>query len=103
MAIEIEVLQNVKVSREYYASDIRIRANPVDEAAGSISMEMFRLEYFNDEFERMDPAGIAGETVGEFAQRSFDVGGKTITGLEVVKLIKQYVAVLHAEKEAATE
>ncbi|HBN54761.1 MAG TPA: hypothetical protein DD456_12265 [Stenotrophomonas sp.] len=103
MAITIEERQNVHVMREAYAADIRIRANPVDTAAGSISMELHQLEYWDDEFERMDPIGTIGETVGDFAQRTFEIDGKTITGMEVVKLIKQYVADLHAEREAHTE
>ena len=101
MAIIIEEKENVTVRREVYAPDIRIRANPVDEAAGSVSLEMQVLEYHDNEFVRMDAAGVVGETVGDFAQRSFDVNGKTITGLEVMLLIKQYVADLHAESEAA--
>lgn len=103
MAIIIEEIENVTIRREVYAADIRIRANPVDEAAGSVSLELQTLEYHDDEFVRMDAAGAVGETIGAFAMRSFDVNGKTITGLEVVLLIKQYVAVLHAESEAPTE
>ena len=64
-----------------------------------MSLELQTLEYHDDEFVRMDPAGIVGETIGDFAARSFDVNGKQITGLEVVQLIKQYVAVLHAEQQ----
>ena len=101
MAIIIEEKENVTIRREVYAADIRIRANPVDHAAGSVLLELQTLEYHDDEFVRMDPAGVVGETVGNFAQRSFDVGGKTITGLEVVLLIRQYVVGLHAEREAA--
>lgn len=103
MAIIIEEKNNVTIRREVYAADIRIRANPVDQAAGSVSLELQTLEYHDDEFVRMDPAGIVGETVGDFAQRSFDINGKQISGLEVVLLIKQYVADLHAEKEAPAE
>jgi len=44
-----------------------------------------------------------GELVGNFAARSFEVNGKTITGLDVVLLIKQYVADLHAESEAPVQ
>ncbi|MCG8275418.1 hypothetical protein [Stenotrophomonas sp. NLF4-10] len=103
MAIIIEEKTNVTIRREVYAADIRIRANPVDQAAGSVSLELQTLEYHDDEFVRMDPAGVVGELVGDFAARSFDVGGKEITGLEVVQLIKQYVADLHAEREAPAE
>lgn len=103
MSIILEEIENVTIRREAYAADIRIRANPVDQAAGSVSLELQTLEYHDDEFVRMDPAGIVGETVGDFAQRSFDINGKQITGLEVVLLIKQYVADLHAESEAPTE
>lgn len=101
MAIIIEEKNNVTIRREVYAADIRIRANPVDGAAGSVTLELQTLEYHDDEFVRMDAAGVVGETVGDFAQRSFDINGKQISGLDVVLLIKQYVAVLHAEKEAA--
>lgn len=100
MAIIIEEKSNVTIRREAYASDIRIRANPVDIAAGSVSLELQTLEYHDDEFVRMDPAGSFGETIGDFAARSFDINGKTITGIEVVQLIKQYVADLHAEANA---
>lgn len=98
MAIIIEEKSNVTVRREVYAADIRIRANPVDHAAGSVSLELQTLEYHDDEFMRMDPAGVVGETVGDFAARSFDVNGKTITGLEVVLLIKQYVVDIATER-----
>ena len=101
MAIIIEEKSNITIRREIYAADIRIRANPVDQAAGSVSLELQTLEYHDDEFVRMDPVGIVGETVGEFAQRSFDINGKQISGLEAVLLIKQYVADLHAENESA--
>lgn len=103
MAIIIEEKSNVTIRREVYAADIRIRANPVDQAAGSVSLELQTLEYHDDGFVRMDPVGVVGELVGDFASRSFDVGGKTITGLEVVLLIKQYVADLYAESEVPTE
>lgn len=103
MAIIIEEKSNVSIRREIYAADIRIRANPVDEAAGSVSLELQTLEYHDDDFVRMDAAGVVGETVGDFAQRSFDINGKQISGLDVVLLIKQYVADLHAEREVAAE
>ena len=103
MSIIIEEKHNVTVRREVYAADIRIRANPVDQAAGSVSLELQTLEYHADEFVRMDPAGVVGELVGDFAARSFDINGKQISGLDVVQLIKQYVADLHAESEAPTE
>ncbi|MGE8218537.1 MAG: hypothetical protein ACN6OU_02140 [Stenotrophomonas acidaminiphila] len=103
MAIIIEEKANVTIRREVYAADIRIRANPVDQAAGSVSLELQTLEYHDDEFVRMDPAGVVGELVGNFAARSFEVNGKTITGLDVVLLIKQYVADLHAESEAPVQ
>ena len=57
-------------------------------------MEIHRLEYFDDTFERMDYVATIGETVGDFAQREFVVGEKTITGEEIVSVIKQYVLVL---------
>lgn len=103
MTIIIEEKSNVTIRREVYAADIRIRANPVDQAAGSVTLELQTLEYHDDEFVRMDAAGVVGETVGDFAQRSFDINGKQISGLDVVLLIKQYVADLHAESEASAE
>ncbi len=103
MAIIIEEKANVTIRREIYAADIRIRANPVDQAAGSVSLELQTLEYHDDEFVRMDPAGVVGELVGDFAARSFDINGKQITGLDVVLVIKRYVADMHAEREAPTE
>ena len=90
----MEELVGVTVRREPYASDIRIRANPEDTEAGSISMEIHRLEYFDDTSERMDHIATIGETVGDFMQREFVVGDKTITGVEIVSVIKQYVLVL---------
>jgi hypothetical protein len=103
MSIIIEEKSNVTIRREAYASDIRIRANPVDIAAGSVSLELQTLEYHDNEFVRMDPAFVVGETVGDFAARSFNIDGKVITGLEVVKLIKLYVADLHAEHQVIPE
>lgn len=97
MTIEIYRQSNVEVHGEAFASEIRIRANPEDTLAGSISMEMYTLEYFNDEFKRMDYKGVLGETVGNFATREFDINGKTITGADVILLIKRYVADLHNE------
>ena len=99
MAIETFLRKNVEVRREDYAAEIKIRANPVDTLSGAITMEMHSLEYFNGEFERMDPKGNLGETVGSFAQRTFKINGKTITGVDVIHLIKQYVADLHAEQQ----
>lgn len=100
MPIIINEQQGVAIRREAYASDIRIRANPVDQAAGSVILEMQTLEYHDDQFVRMEPASPIGETVGAFAVRSFEVGGKTITGIEVIEVIKQYVDVRHAESIA---
>lgn len=97
MAIEIYRQSNVEVHGEAFASEIRIRANPEDTLAGSISMEMYTLEYFDEVYRRMDYRGVLGETVGQFATRTFDVNGKTITGADVILLIKRYVADLHNE------
>lgn len=101
MAIIVKEKTNVTVRREAYAADIRIRANPVDQAAGSVILDMQVLEYHDDQFVRMEPASPIGETVGEFAVRSFTLtGGKVISGMEVIEVIKQYVDVLHAESIA---
>lgn len=98
MAIIIEEKSNVTIRREIFAPDIRIRANPVDQGAGSVSLELQTLEYHDDEFVRMDAAGVVGETVGDFAQRTFEVNGKTITGLDVVTVVKAYTAMMYQER-----
>ena len=101
MAIIISEQQSVTIRREAYAAGIHIRANPVDQAAGSVVLEMQTLEYHDDQFVRMEPASPIGETVGEFAVRSFTLaGGKVISGMEVIEVIKQYVDVRHAESIA---
>ena len=101
MPIIINEQQGVAIRREAYASDIRIRANPVDQAAGSVILEMQALEYHDNQFVRMEPASPIGETVGEFAVRSFTLaGGKVITGMEVIEVIKQYVDMRYAESIA---
>lgn len=101
MAIIIEEKVNTTIRREAYAAEIHIRANPVDQAAGSVVLEMQTLEYHDDQFVRMEPASPIGETVGEFAVRSFTLaGGKVITGMEVIEVIKQYVETRHAESVA---
>ena len=98
MAIIISERENVREVIELYAPDIRIRGNPVDKPAGSIQLELHKLEYRNDEFVRMDPLGIVGETVGEFAARVFEVNGKTITGLDVVTVVEAYTAMMYQER-----
>lgn len=103
MAIIISEIENVREVIELYAPDIRIRGNPVDKPAGSIQLELHKLEYRNDEFVRMDPLGIVGETVGEFAAREFEVNGKTITGLDVVTIVEQYTAMMYQERIAPVE
>lgn len=101
MAIIISEHQNVTIRREAYASDIRIQANPVDGAAGAVILGMQTLEYHDDQFVRTEPASPIGETVGEFAVRSFTLAnGKVISGLEVIEVIKQYVDVRWAEANA---
>ena len=46
----------------------------------------------------MDPLGVVGETVGEFAARVFEVNGKTITGLDVVTVVEAYTAMMYQER-----
>lgn len=89
-----------QVREEAYAAVIHIRSNPVDMLAGSVQLEMQTLEYHNDDFVRMYPATPLGETVGDFVQRTFTVGGKEITGAEVADVIKQYTVMLHSEAQA---
>ena len=101
MAIIISEQQGVTIRREAYASDIHIQANPVDGSSGAVILGMQTLEYHDDVLVRMVPASPIGETVGEFAVRSFTLaGGKVITGMEVIEVIKQYVEVRHAESIA---
>lgn len=100
MPIPLEAPKTVIIRTEAYASVISIRANPEDAAAGSVTLEMHRLEYHDDVLHRVEPMSPLGETIGDFAARTFTVGTKTITGLEVVQLIKQYVETRHAESVA---
>lgn len=102
MSIIIEEIENVTVRREVFAPLIRINGNPEDTLAGTVFVEMHRLEYHDDTLTHTTPLDSVGETVGMFVERSFTVGEKTITGVEVMLLIKQYVADLHAERVAAT-
>ncbi|KRG53618.1 hypothetical protein [Stenotrophomonas nitritireducens] len=100
MAVILSETQNIEERIELYAPDIRIQGNPVDKPAGSIQLELHKLEYRNGEFVRMDPLGIVGETVGEFAAREFEVNGKTITGLDVVTVVEAYTAMMYQERIA---
>ncbi len=101
MAIILDEKTGVTVVTELYAPDIRIKGNPVDRTAGSVHMELSRLEYHDGAFVRMDPVGSVAESVGAFAARSFEVNGKVATGLDVVAVVEKYVAVLHAESQQA--
>lgn len=98
MAILIEERFGVHIEHELFAANISIRANPVDESAGSVSLDLFKLEYWDGEFRRMDSIGTVGETVADFASRTFEVNGKSITGMDVALLIKQYVNDLNSER-----
>ena len=101
MPIPLEAPKTVITRTEAYAPVISIRANPEDAAAGSVTLEMHRLEYHDDVLHRVEPMSTLGETVGEFAVRSFTLaGGKVISGMEVIEVIKQYVDVRHAESIA---
>ena len=102
MTIIIEEVENVAVRREAFSDDIRIRGNPEDTMSGVILLELKTLEYHNDVLTHTTPLGSGGETVGEFVQREFNVNGKTITGMDLMLVVKQYVADLHAERVAAT-
>ena len=101
MSIVLEEIPNVTVRREVFATNIRIVGNPENTMAGAVLLDLQRLEYHNDQLTHSTPLESAGETVGEFVERSFDIEGKTISGYEVMLLIKRYVADLHAERVAA--
>lgn len=102
MSIIIEEIENVTVRREVYASNIRIVGNPENTLAGAVLLDLQRLEYHDDALIHTTPLESAGETVGEFCQREFEVNGKSISGMELMLVVKQYVADLHAERVAAT-
>ena len=102
MTIIIEEVENVAVRREAFSDDIRIRGNPEDTMSGVILLELKTLEYHNDVLTHTTPLGSGGETVGEFVQREFNVNGKTITGLDLMLTVKQYVRDLHDERIAAS-
>lgn len=99
----IEQIENVTIRREYFAPNIRIVANPEDMGAGVILLDLQKLEYQNDELAHTTSLGSVGETVAQFTQRTFVVGDKEISGLEVALLIKQYVDILHAGQAAEEE
>lgn len=103
MAIIIEEKPNVTVRRELYAPNIRIIGNPEDTLAGAILLEINQLVYHDGTLEYSKPLESAGETIADFVQRSFDIDGKTITGIDVMMVVKRYVEDLHAEREASAE
>lgn len=98
MALKIKQKSGVEFSTELYAPAIHIRGNPEDKPAGSIQLELVELEYRDEEFVRMIPLGVVGETVGDFAAREFEVNGKTITGLDIVAAVEQYTAEMYQER-----
>ena len=101
MSVIIEEIENVTVRREAFAPNIRIVGNPENTLAGAVLVDLQILEYQDGALVHTTPMGSAGETVGEFVQRSFDINGKTITGEDMMLVVKQYVADLHAERVAA--
>lgn len=103
MAIIIDEQDGVSKRREVYAAAIHIHGNPVDKGAGSIQLDIATLHYYDGEFDRMTPSITLGELVGDFASREFTVDGKTITGLDVVRVVEQYTSDMHAAHVAATE
>lgn len=101
MSIIIEEIENVTIRREAFSPDIRISGNPEDTMAGMVVAELQVLEYHDDALTHRTPFGKAGETVGAFVQRAFEVNGKTITGMDLMLAAKQYIVDLHAERAAA--
>ena len=76
MSIIIEEIENVTVRREAYSPNIRIVGNPENALAGAVLVDLQVLEYQNDALVHTKPMGSAGETVGEFVQRSWEIDGK---------------------------
>ena len=101
MSIIIEEIEGVTVRREAFSPNIRIIGNPENTLAGVVTLDLVTLEYHDDVLTHTTPLHGAGETVGEFVQREFDINGKVITGMDVMLLIKQYVRDLHDERVAA--
>ena len=101
MAIIIEERENVTIRTEAYSPNIRIVGNPENALAGAVLVDLQILEYQNDILTHTSPASSVGETVGEFVERSWEINGKTITGMDLMLVVKQYVADLHAERVAA--
>lgn len=103
MTIEYDSYENVNGHREVYASTIRIDANPVDTSQSVITLDLSLIEYRNGEYVGKSPMYPLNELAGDFAGREFVVGDKTITGLEVVKIIKMFTAVKYAEHTTTGE
>ena len=103
MSVIIEEIENVTVRREVFAPLIRINGNPENTIDGTVFVEMHRLEYHDDILTHTTPLDSVGETVGMFLEREFVIGDKTITGTDVMLLIKQYVAEIHAERMQAAK
>ncbi len=101
MAIIIEERENVTIRTEAYSPNIRIVGNPENTMAGAVLVDLQILEYQDEQLAHTKPMGSAGETVGEFVERSWEINGKTITGMDLMLVVKQYVADLHAERVAA--
>ncbi len=98
MGYILETKPGVEISVELYAPVINIRGNPEDKMAGSILMELHKLEYHGEQFVRMDPLANVGEAVADFVQRTFNVNGKEITGYDVMLVVEQYAAMIYEDK-----
>lgn len=98
MGYILETKPGVEISVELYAPDIRIKGNPEDKLAGSIQLELHKLEYHGEQFVRMDPLANVGETVADFVQRTFNVNEKEITGYDVMLVVEQYAAMIYKDK-----
>lgn len=103
MSIILEEIENVTVRREAYSPLIRIIGNPVSDLESTILLDMQRLEYHDDVLVHTTPKPALGETVADFIGREFNVNGKVITGMDVMLVVKAYVATMHAEHESASE
>ena len=101
MSIIIEEVTGVTRRTEAFANNIRIIGNPENTLSGVVTLDLVELEYHDDVLRHTKPLQGAGETVGEFIGRTFDIEGKEISGYEVMLLIKQYVRDIHAEHTAA--
>lgn len=98
MAIILEEIDGIKKRIELYSNLIRIHGNPVNDLDSIISMELQKLEYHNGELTHNTQLPSVIEPASDFVNRTFDLGDKIISGLDVMRVVKLYVAQLYSEQ-----